>query len=151
MIKQIAQTYGASFDEERGRSVVTSLLGATAGITLGRLGASLLKGIPVVGSILGIGSQVILAGASTYAVGKVVELHFSKGGTLGNLDAKAFRQRFAEFMRVGRGLAERMGRKKGKAEVMETLEKLKELRDKGAISEAEYEETKQKLLDQLAE
>lgn len=150
MIKQIARQYSADFDEERGRSVVTSLIGATAGVTLGRVGASLLKSIPVVGSLLGIGSQVALSGASTYAIGKVVDLHFAQGGDLSNLDAKAFRTRFAEFVKTGSGLAQKMGQKKSRADVLATIEKMKDLRDAGAITAEEFEETKKKLLDELS-
>lgn len=149
MVRQLAKHHGVDFDQARGRSLIASLIGATGGHLLGRLGASLVKGIPGVGSLLGIGSQVVLAGASTYAVGKVFDDHFSRGGTLANFEAGSWRGAFDRFFAGGRSVAERMRKKQGSDDVVGTLAKLKELKDSGAISEQEYEETKASLLQKL--
>ncbi|MBD3425699.1 MAG: hypothetical protein GF409_00550 [Candidatus Omnitrophica bacterium] len=47
-------------------------------------GASEARAVPGIGTLLGIGSQVILAGASTYALGKVFQYRFENDGTLYN-------------------------------------------------------------------
>ena len=62
MIKQLADLYGVDYSQERGKSLTSSIVGATFGNFLGRAGASLLKFIPGIGTILGIGSQVLFAG-----------------------------------------------------------------------------------------
>lgn len=149
MLHKLADAHGVGFDQARGRSVTASLLGATGGHLLGRVGASLVKGIPGIGSLLGIGSQIVLAGASTYAVGKVFDDHFSRGGTLANFNAASWRAPFERFVASGQTVAERMRAQQNSDDVIETLKKLKELKDAGTISEKEYEETKAALLQKL--
>ena len=48
--------------------------------------ASVVKAIPLLGTLVGGVSWLALAGASTYAVGKVFIQHFESGGTLLTLD-----------------------------------------------------------------
>jgi uncharacterized protein (DUF697 family) len=108
MLRQLADAYHVKFEEERGKSIAASLMGATAGTFLGRVGASVVKIVPGIGWLLGIGSQVILAGASTYAIGKVFQAHFSEGGTLFNFDIDAMMKPLREFFEQGKNVAEKM-------------------------------------------
>lgn len=149
MLHKLADLYDVAFDQARGRSVIASLIGATGGHMIGRLGASLVKGIPGIGSLLGIGSQIVLAGASTYAVGKVFQDHFSRGGTLATFDARSWQAPFERFFSSGQTVAQKMKENQDHEDIVETLKKLKELRDSGAISEQEYQETKAGLLQKL--
>lgn len=77
-------------------------MGATPGSIIGRTGASALKAIPGIGTILGIGSQVVFAGASTYALGKVFQSHFDENGNLFNLNVDKMKDRFKGFMDNGK-------------------------------------------------
>ena len=151
MLKQLARTYGIDFNLERGKSLASSIMGATVGSLLGRAGASALKAVPGVGTILGIGSQVIFAGASTFALGKVFQSHFEENGTLLSIDLEEMKKQFESFFNKGKEIAKNLKGKQRKDEVLETIEKLKDLKDKGVITEKEFESTKKELLEKIAE
>ncbi len=51
-----------------------------------RTGGSAVKAVPWIGTLHGIGSQRILSGSSTYALGKVFQFHFENNGTDYNFD-----------------------------------------------------------------
>jgi uncharacterized protein (DUF697 family) len=78
MLKQLAGHYHLNFNRERGKSIASSLFSATIGSTLGREVASLLKVIPGSGTILSICLQVVLAGATTYALDRIFAYHFEQ-------------------------------------------------------------------------
>ncbi|MEM9137012.1 MAG: DUF697 domain-containing protein, partial [Cyanobacteria bacterium P01_F01_bin.42] len=80
MLQQLAQIYGVDYSRSLGKAFVSALTGTT----IARLGASLLKAIPGVGTVLGSASMALASGASTYAVGQVAISHFSNGGSLSN-------------------------------------------------------------------
>ncbi|MDA3939344.1 MAG: DUF697 domain-containing protein [Spirochaetia bacterium] len=149
MLQQISKIYDVDFNSERGKSLVSSLLASTIGINLGRMGASVLKVVPGIGTILGIGSQVILAGASTYAIGKIFQNHFQNNGDLFNFDVDSMISKFEDFLEKGKKVAEDTQKSTNKTDILETIDKLKELRDKGVITEAEFNKTKKELLDKL--
>jgi uncharacterized protein (DUF697 family) len=100
MLSDIAKVYGVPFSENRGRSIVISLLGSAVPPALaGGLGG-LIASIPLVGVWVLPATLPLLAGGSTYAVGKIFVAHFESGGTFLDFDpmgAKAlFKERFAE-------------------------------------------------------
>ena len=146
MLVQLAKVYKVDFNLERGKSLATSVIGASFGSFLGRVGASAVKAVPAVGTILGIGSQVVMAGASTYALGKVFDAHFSGNGTLLDIDLEKMRKDFESWLQKGKEVAEKAQKKASEDEVMATLEKLKTLKDKGVISNEEFQAAKKSLL-----
>jgi uncharacterized protein (DUF697 family) len=150
MLRQLADKYHVDFNEERGKSIATSLLGATVGTLLGRIGASAVKVIPGIGTLLGIGSQVILAGASTYAIGKVFQGHFDDDGTMFDFNLEKMGKRFRDLFEKGKDVAGKMKGQQSEDEIMATISKLKELKDAGSITEEEFEKTKKELLDKLS-
>ena len=149
MLRQLADRYHVDFNEERGKSIAMSLMGATVGTFLGRVGASVVKVIPGIGTLLGIGSQVILAGASTYAIGKVFQGHFDADGTMFDFDLEKMRDRFRDLFEKGKGVAEKMKGKQTEDEITATIARLKDLKDSGAITEEEFEKSKKELLEKL--
>ena len=149
MLKQLAKEYNVDFSEERGKSIVASIMGATLGTFLGRVGASAVKAVPGIGWLLGIGSQVILAGASTYAIGKAFQSHFEENGTFFNVDLDKMKAQFRSLFEKGKDVAEKMKNDQSEDEIMATIEKLKKLKDSGAITEKEFESSKKELLDKL--
>jgi len=146
MLVQLATVYKVDFNLERGKSLASSIMGAGLGSFLGRLGASAVKSVPGLGTILGIGSQVILAGASTYALGKVFDAHFSSNGNMLNINVDEMRKQFDSFLQKGKEVAEGLHKKESEDEVMKTVEKLKALNDKGVISNEEFAAAKKDLL-----
>lgn len=151
MLKQMAKRYDINFDDQVGKSIGASLTSATFGSLLGRIGASAVKTIPGIGTALGIGSQVVLAGASTFALGKVFQSHFDEDGTLFDFDAGKMRDSFRGYMRRGRDVAREMNRKRSKEDILATIERLKTMKDEGTITEQDFEATKKELLAKLAD
>ncbi len=149
LIKDLARAYEVDFSEERGKAVATALIGTTVGNIIGRAGASLVKAIPGVGTLLGIGSMAVLAGASTYALGKVFDYHFREGGNLSDFDVDKMKQMFRDFFESGKKVVKEMRSKPSKEEIFGTIEKLKELKEDGTITEEEFERTKAGLLNKL--
>lgn len=157
---RLCELYRVPYYEAQGKAIISAL----AGTSLARIGSSLLKAVPVFGSILGGVSSVILSGASTYATGEVLKRHFTEGGTLDNLNADDFREYYNEQMERGKSVAKMWQReeKQTKSEPTATtppkkttdipLAKLKELADlkaAGVLTEEEFQIMKKKLLDDV--
>jgi uncharacterized protein (DUF697 family) len=146
MLEQLARLYEVEYSERIGRSFITAL----AGTTLAKLGASAIKAIPGVGSLVGGLSMSILSGATTYALGQVAISQMTTGGTLLNLDLEWAKQAYQEAYERGKDVASKLEKDKDSSKhVIEMLEKLGELKEKGVITEEEFEAQKAKLLERL--
>lgn len=100
MLADISKIYGVAFQENRGKALVASLLGYVVPSTMsfGSVG-SLLKAIPLVGTLVGTPSMVGFCGALTYALGKVFIQHFESGGTFLTFDPAKVKEHFqSEFV-----------------------------------------------------
>jgi uncharacterized protein (DUF697 family) len=140
MLKQLATHHGVPFTETEGKAWVTAL----AGNMVARLGANALKLIPGIGTLIGGVSMSILAGASTYAIGQVAIGHFERGGTFTDIDMGRARQVYEEELERGKRVAENLsGEKK---DVIDKLERLAKLREKGILSDEEFEAQKKRVL-----
>ena len=153
MIRQLATHYNLDFNQDLGKSLVSSMIGSSlakiGAYGLARAGASMIKSVPVVGSVIGIGSQIILSGATTYALGKLFDTHFSKNGTLFDFKVDDMKEQFNDLFKKGKKVAEDLGKKNKDGDIFTTIEKLNKLKEIGAITEQEYEETKKKLLEKF--
>ncbi|MFK7933982.1 MAG: SHOCT domain-containing protein [Saprospiraceae bacterium] len=160
MMHRLCEAYNVPYYEAQGKAAISAL----AGTSLARLGASLVKSIPLVGSILGGVSSAILSGASTYATGEVLKRHFEDGGTLDNLNADDFREYYAEQMERGKSVARAWQREEKQnanaptpppTEPKKTtipIDKLKELADlkaAGVLTDEEFQMMKKKLLEDV--
>jgi len=103
MLSELAKYYSVEFSEERGKSIVSSLVGGVAAdsIAHGTVG-SILKSIPGAGTLFGMVAMPLSAGATTYAVGKVFTQHFASGGTFLNFNPDEVRDYFEEKVREGK-------------------------------------------------
>ncbi len=150
MLRQLAKLYNVGFLDTLGKNIISAVVSGG----MARLGASLIKAIPGVGTIIGELSMPVLSGGSTYALGRVVANHFHIGGTLDDLDLKTARKEFEEEIETGKKVAADL-KKETPAEpdaTDETLAKLKkmaELRDAGVLTEEEFREWKSRLLAQI--
>jgi hypothetical protein len=92
----------------------------------------------------------ILSGATTYALGQVAIGQMASGGTLLDLDLEWAKQAYKEAFKKGKDVASKLEKDKASvSELTEALEKLGELKEKGVITEAEFEEQKGKLLERI--
>jgi uncharacterized protein (DUF697 family) len=107
LLKNLSDIYNVTFSENLVKNLVTSLLAGigTPALARGMLG-SLIKSIPVVGTVLGSVAQPIFAGAITFAVGRVFITHFESGGTFLDFDPAAVREHFAQAYEEGKKEAE---------------------------------------------
>ena len=142
MLKQLAQEYKVDYSHEKGKSLVSSIMGAIIGSKLGKTGASLVKTIPGLGTILGIGSQVLLSGASTYAIGKIFQNHFGSQGTLLDFSVEGTKKNFKELLDKGKNYVKKIN---NSDDDQMTISKLEELKKKKIISEEEFEKIKKKI------
>lgn len=149
MIHQLSLLHKVNWDLNLGKSVVSSLLSASLGIYLGWAATSAVKTIPGVGTIIGISAQVILAGATTYALGKIFDLHFSNEGTLENFDFDKMKDTFQDFFTQGEKIAKKQQEEMKKEDPLDRLKKLTELQKMGAITEEEFEKAKQSILKDI--
>lgn len=150
MLSQLAKLYEVDFSKETGKSLVASLVGTSVGTSLGRMGASAVKAIPGIGTILGIGSQVVLSGATTFAIGKVFQGHFQQEGSVVDFSVQAVKEKFEELLNIGKNVAKEKNENQSEEEIMATIAKLSELQKSGAITEAEFKKTKTELLAKLS-
>ena len=102
LLRKLSAAYDIPFSEELGKKLVGSLVSGYAPVALAMPVASLLKSVPLIGQTAGVLAMSIVAGASTYAIGKVFVQHFESGGTFLNFDPAAVREYFREQFREGR-------------------------------------------------
>ena len=150
MIKQICRSYGKNYSDSEGKVLLSALTGGT----LARLGASALKALPGIGTLLGGVSMSIMAGASTYAVGRVAIMHFETGGTLFDIDLNSAKKMYDQEFEKGKDYASNLEKEKKAApsssdDIIARLEKLAQLKEKGILTDEEFETQKQKLLERL--
>lgn len=165
MIRQLCDLHDKDYSDVTGKALVASLTGSA----FARYGASLIKTIPGLGSLLGGISMVALSGASTYAVGQVCTSFLSGNVQLDNIDIDRAKEMFDEKFQEGKKVAQELkdkAQEKVEEEIEEVIEKtvvekkedddvyalllkLGELRDKNIISEEEFLKKKSELLDKF--
>ena len=95
MLADLAAIYGVQFEADRVRPIVAALIGAYTTKRLGLgLGGSMLKAIPVIGTLVGAVSVPVCAAGLTWAVGRVFVQHFASGGTFLTFDPAKVRSHF---------------------------------------------------------
>jgi uncharacterized protein (DUF697 family) len=150
MLRSLAKIYNVGFMDTLGKNIISAVAGSSAA----RLGASLVKAIPGVGTIVGELSMPALSGASTYALGRVVASHFHKGGSLDDLDLTNARKGYESEMENGKRVAEELTLTKPPAqsstdEMVDKLRKMAEMKDVGIITEEEFKQLKERLLAKI--
>lgn len=112
MIRSLSKTYDIDFKETEGKAIITALTGSG----LARLGASAIKFIPGVGSVLGGITRAVLSGASSYAIGEVFKKHFETGGTFLDFDPSRLGKYYDEMFEKGKEVARQVKEQEAKKE-----------------------------------
>ena len=81
MLSDIASKFGVTSSSEKVKTLLTSLVGGAIPLATSGYMARIIRAIPIVNHTVGFVTMPMVSGASTYAVGKIFILHFSKGGT----------------------------------------------------------------------
>lgn len=114
MLKDMSDIYEIKFSENKGKSIVSALLGSIVPNSLAGGGVgSIMKMIPFVGTVMGGISMSLFSGAATYAIGKAFIQHFEAGGTFLDFDPVAVKEYFRSKFEEGKELAKEMNEKKG--------------------------------------
>ncbi len=152
MLRQLAKLYQLGFLDSLGKNFIS----AVAGTGAARLGASLIKAIPGVGTVIGELSMPVLSGASTYALGNIVAHHFHNGGTIEDFDLNYAKKRYNEEMEAGKKVVAEMKNEEkpaaapsGTDATLDKIKKLADMRDAGILTEDEFVDMKKKLLAEL--
>ncbi len=105
MIRKIADEYNVPFKQERGKSIISALIGGLFSLQVGITLSSAIKCVPVIGQTVGTVTMPIISGASTYAIYKVFVQHFEAGGTILDLDPAKVKSFFSEQFTQGKKAA----------------------------------------------
>lgn len=164
MLQKLAELYEVDSSEVN----LTTLVSALSGTTFAKIGSSLIKAIPGVGSLIGGVSMSVTSGASTYAVGEVAIAHLEATGSFMHIDMDAAKQAYNDAFEKGKAVAQELKAEKdgsngmatktadvasatveGEEDILSTLEKLADLRERGVLTEEEFVAQKQRLLARL--
>ncbi len=105
-VRVLSKLYNVDFTKNFGRTAISSFTGGILPVATGRVVNSAVKMVPIVGQFIGAVSMPVIAGASTYALGKVFVQHFESGGTFLTLDPEKVRGYFNEEYIKGQNIAE---------------------------------------------
>jgi uncharacterized protein (DUF697 family) len=111
MLRRLSKIYGVPFSDNLGKAIIASLAGSVlpaSTATATTMGiASLAKGFPGVGTMIGALSMPAFSAGSTYLIGRVFIQHFASGGTLLDFNLPDYR----EFMKsLSEGMSSRTQR-----------------------------------------
>ena len=152
MVKQLANLYQADYTESSGKAIIAALTGNI----FARIGASIIKGIPGIGTLLGGISLIALSGAATYALGEVFVQHLEGGGSMKDFDAEAYKDYYKDRYEEGKEKAQQWKKEADEAKetaeqedpqavALQKLKELGELKEKGVITAKEFQEMKKKI------
>lgn len=164
MIRQLCKVYEKDFTETQGKAIVTALTSST----LAKAGArSLVKLIPGIGTLIGGVAVSVFNGASTYALGEVFKKHFEMGGTVLDFDAERLKKVYKEKFEKGKKMAEQVRKEEvvpkepaaepspasavnpSSNEIVSRLKELSELKNQGIITDEEFLQMKQRLIEKF--
>ena len=112
LLRKIAGAYHIPFSNDVVKNLLAALIGSTLPATFAPgVAASLIKVIPLFGEAVGVVTLPALAGASTYAVGKVFNRHFASGGTFLTFNPEKVRDFYAEMFAEGQQIVAAMKKK----------------------------------------
>lgn len=141
LVKSLAHHHDVKHDDDAGKALVSALVGAS----LARYGASALKTLPGIGSLVGGVAQAVLSGASTWALGHAFSRHFEGVDTMAGMPVEELRRAYETSLDRGRKIAEALWERMQPAShervdaVADTLERLVRLRDAGILSRDEFQ------------
>jgi uncharacterized protein (DUF697 family) len=114
LLRKLAKSYNIQFSKDIIKNMLSPVVGAalpvplslllTAGMEKLTFAASMAKLVPGLGHTIGAVTMPVIAGATTYAIGKVFIQHFASGGTLLTFDPEKAEKYYAEMFREGKNI-----------------------------------------------
>lgn len=109
LLRVLAKLYHVPFRKGIVRNILSALVGGVIPVTTAPLVASSVsKIVPAVGQTAGVVTMPIIAGATTYALGKVFIQHFASGGTFLTFDPEQVKDYYADMFAEGQNVAENL-------------------------------------------
>ncbi len=104
LVRELSTLYGVTFSEHRTEKVVALLIGSLGNRVLAQVAVgTLFKTLPFGGALIGsLLALPTMAGACTYALGKVFVRHFESGGTLLDLNTAQVKGYFEKQFKKGK-------------------------------------------------
>jgi uncharacterized protein (DUF697 family) len=96
MVQEMSAIYGVPFSRNLVKPLIATLISGGSTVLFGGAAASLIKSVPIVGTVAGMFAMPAVAAASTWATGKVFIRHFESGGTFLDFDPAKARAYYAE-------------------------------------------------------
>lgn len=109
LLRKLSELHGFTLTDELGKKLLTAVLGSYLPLTIATPAASILKFIPGVGMAAGVLAQSTLAGATTYAVGKLFLEHFETGGTVLDVNPAEMARKLKKAVEEGKTALKRKG------------------------------------------
>jgi uncharacterized protein (DUF697 family) len=92
MLRRISKIYGVPFSQNGGKAVIAGIAGSMIPASSGVGAASLIKGMPVLGTAVAMATMPTLSVGATYAIGMAFIQHFESGGTLLDFNPPDYRE-----------------------------------------------------------
>ncbi len=92
MLRRISNIYRVPFSKNLSRALIAGLAGAMIPASSVIGAASVVKGVPIVGTAVGAVAMPALSAGATYAIGMAFIQHFASGGTLLNFSPPDYRE-----------------------------------------------------------
>lgn len=106
LVRRLAKVYGIPFSQNTAKSIVGALLSSVAPKAMALpVALSIAKIVPFLGQTAGVVTMPILAGAATYALGRVFIQHFATGGTFLTFDPEQAKEYYMEMFQEGKKVA----------------------------------------------
>jgi uncharacterized protein (DUF697 family) len=102
LLKNLSELYEVPFSKDMVKNLIAALIGAT--LPSAYL-SSISKFAPLIGQSIGLISSSAIAGATTYAIGKVFNRHFAEGGTFLTFDPEKAHAFYEQMFKEGQQLA----------------------------------------------
>ncbi len=109
MVKKLAKAHGIPFSRNKTVNILVSLLGGMfPTFHAAPLAASVIKIVPAMGQVAGAAAMPALAGASTYAIGKVFDRHMQHFASGETTDYEKIKEYHTEMLKQGEEIASEM-------------------------------------------
>jgi uncharacterized protein (DUF697 family) len=102
MVHALASLYGVPFSRGAAKSIIGALIGGGGTFVISAPVASVVKFVPIIGTIAGLLTEPAIAAAATYALGKVFIQHFESGGSLLDFNIRTQRHQYEQHFTAAR-------------------------------------------------
>ena len=92
MLRRISRIYNVPFSANRGKALIAAFAGSMIPASSGLGAASLIKSMPVTGTVISALAMPVLSAGATYAIGMAFIEHFASGGTLLDFNPPDYRE-----------------------------------------------------------